>query len=396
MTVTDKPRMIGLTGDHAVAEAVKLCKPDVVAAYPITPQTIIVERYSDYVADGDVHTEFVTVESEHSAMSACIGASSTGARVFTASASAGIMLMYEMIFVASSYRCPIVMTVANRAISGPINVHGELSDQLLFKDSGWLSFFSENNQEAYDQHILAFKIAEHPDVQLPVAVGLDGFILTHAMEGFYPVSQDQVNSFLPDRVAKYKLDPDNPASFGFLALQDYYTEQRYQVTGALENARKVIPKVYSEWGELTGRYYNPVESFQMEDADYAFVTMGAFAGTAKTAVKELREKGEKVGLIKLRAVRPFFSEDLIRLTKDLKGLISVERAHAFGGDGGLMSSDLKSALYYADNKPLISDWFAGLGGRDLMLSGWKEIYDLSKKTFDEGKSAYPRWYGVRL
>jgi len=396
MTTVDKPRMIGLTGDHAIAEAVKLCKPDVVAAYPITPQTIIVERYSDYVANGEVNTEFVTVESEHSAMSACIGASATGARVFTASASAGIMLMYEMIFIASAYRCPIVMTVANRAISGPINVHGELTDQLLFKDSGWLSFFSENNQEAYDQHIIAFRIGEHPDVQLPVAVGLDGFILTHAMEGFYPVPQKKVDEFLPLRDAPYKLDPDNPASFGFLALPDYYTEQRYQVKEAVDRAKRVIPEVYQEWGELTGRHYKPIESYQLEDADYAFVTMGAFAGTAKTAVSELRDKGEKVGLIKLRAVRPFFNEEFTSLTKDLKGLISVERAQAFGGPGGLMSSELKNTLYYADNRPLISDWYAGLGGRDLRLDGWKDMYTESKKNFDEGKSSLPRWYGVRL
>ncbi|MHA2298518.1 MAG: transketolase C-terminal domain-containing protein [Candidatus Hodarchaeales archaeon] len=396
MTATERPRMIGLTGDHAVAEAAKLCKPDVVAAYPITPQTIIVERYSDYVANGEVHTEFITVESEHSAMSACIGASATGARVFTASASAGIMLMYEMIFVASSYRCPIVMSVANRAISGPINIHGELTDLLLFKDSGWISFFSENNQEAYDQHIIAFRIAEHPEVQLPVAVGLDGFIITHAMEGFYPVTQEQVDGFLPLRKADNKLEPDKPATFGFLALQDYYTEQRYQVKEALDRARKVIPEIYQEWGELTGRYYKPIESYKLEDADYAFVTMGAFAGTAKAAVQELREKGEKVGLIKIRNVRPFFNDDLLSLTKDLKGLISVERSHAFGGDGGLMSSELKNTLFYADNKPLISDWFAGLGGRDLMLDGWKDIYTKAKKSFDEGKSLRPQWYGVRL
>ncbi len=387
---------IAVTGDDAIAQAAKLVNPDVVAAYPITPQTIIVERFSDFVADGEVDTEFVCVESEHSAMSACIGASTAGGRVFTSSASAGLMLMYEIVQIASSSRTPIVCAVANRAISGPINIHGEQTDQLLFRDSGWISQFAETNQEAYDQTIMAFKIGEHPEVLLPVAVGIDGFILSHAIEGIEPVTREFVSNFLGgERKSTLRLDPDNPVSIGLLHLQDYYMEARAQVRDAQQRSKRVICETFSEWQKLTGREYNPIEGYQMDDAEYAFVTMGSGAGNARTAIDELRAKGERVGLIKVRVYRPWFGEEFSNLTKNLKGVISVERAHSFGSPGGILGQDVKSTLFDAKQTPYIAEYCYGLGGRDCLVKEWVEIYNRSKKGFNEGKNLPYFWWGVR-
>ena len=388
---------IAVTGDDAIAQAAKLVNPDVVAAYPITPQTIIVERFSDFVADGEVDTEFVCVESEHSAMSACIGASTAGGRVFTSSASAGIMLMFEILQIAPSSRTPIVMAVVNRALSGPINIHGEQTDQLLFRDSGWISIFAETNQEAYDSTIMAFKIGEHSDVLLPVAVGIDGFILSHAIEGIEPTTKEFVSKFLGgERKSALVLDPDNPVSIGLLHLQDYYMEARTQVRDAQQRAKQVIIDTFKEWKELRGREYHPVESYMIEDADYAFVTMGSGSGNARTAVDELRAKGEKVGLIKIRIYRPWFGEEFVQLTKNLKGVITVERAHSFGGPGGILGQDVKSSLFDAKQTPYIAEYCYGLGGRDCLVKEWSEMFNRSKKSFDEGKSLPYFWWGVRV
>ena len=387
---------IAVTGDDAIAEAAKLVNPDVVAAYPITPQTIIVERFSDFVADGEVDTEYVCVESEHSAMSACIGASTAGGRVFTSTASAGLLLMYEIVQIASSSRTPIVMALANRAISGPINIHGEQTDQLLIRDSGWISMFAETNQEAYDQTIMAFKIGEHPEVLLPVAVGIDGFIVSHAIEGIVPTTREFVSNFLGgNRKSDLRLDPDNPVSIGLLHLQDYYFEARAQVREAQQRSKQVIEDTFKEWHNLQGREYHPIEGYMMDDADYAFVTMGSGAGNARTAVDELRAQGEKVGLIKVRVYRPWFGEEFTNLTKNLKGVISVERAHSFGSPGGILGQDVKSSLFNAKQTPNIAEYCYGLGGRDCLVKEWKEIYNRSKQGFLEGKSLPYYWWGVR-
>ncbi len=389
-------KRIAVTGDDAVALAAKAVNPDVVAAYPITPQTIIVERFADFVADGEVDTEFVTVESEHSAMSACVGASSAGARVFTSTASAGLMLMYEIVFIAASSRTPIVMALANRAISGPINIHGEMTDQMLFRDSGWVSLFCEDNQEAHDQTIMAFRIGEHPDVLLPVAVGLDGFILSHAIEGIEPVSRDGAMEFLKgEREADLKLDTTKPMSIGLLHLQDYYMEARAQIKDAQVKAKKIILEVFDEWEKVTGRKYNPIESYMMEDAEYAFITMGSSAGNARTTVDELRVKGEKVGLIKIRVYRPFWGEEIVELCKNLKGLISVERAHSFGGPGAILSQDIKSCLYGSGVSPLLAEYTIGLGGRDTFIGDYHKMYNRAKKAFSVGKNLPIYWMGVR-
>ncbi|PWI48348.1 pyruvate ferredoxin oxidoreductase [Candidatus Heimdallarchaeota archaeon B3_Heim] len=387
---------IAVTGDDAIAQAAKLVNPDVVAAYPITPQTIIVERFSDFVADGEVDTEFVCVESEHSAMSACIGASTAGGRVFTSSASAGLMLMYEILQIASSSRTPIVCAIANRAISGPINIHGEQTDQLLFRDSGWISQFAETNQEAYDQTIMAFKIGEHPEVLLPVAVGIDGFILSHAIEGVEPVTRELVSDFLGgERKSILRLDPDNPVSIGLLHLQDYYMEARAQVRDAQQRSKQIIIDTFKDWQKLTGREYNPIESYQMDDAEYAFVTMGSGAGNARTAIDELRANGEKVGLIKVRVYRPWFGNEFSTLTKNIKGIISVERAHSFGSPGGILGQDVKSTLFDSKQTPYMAEYCYGLGGRDCLVKEWTEIYNRSIQGFNEGENLPYFWWGVR-
>ena len=335
----------GMTGDEAIANAAKLVNPDVVAAYPITPQTIIVERYSEFVSNGEVDTSYINVESEHSAMSACVGASLTGARVFTATASAGLALMYEILYVASGLRCPIVLAVANRAFSAPINIHGECTDQLVCRDASWVSLFGESAQEAYDETILSFKIAEHPDVMLPTMFGVEGFIVTHALERVETLSKQQVEDFLPDvRATKYKFSPDEIMSFGSLVLQDYYMEIKRQQEEAMQKAYKVTKDVMAEFTEMSGREMTLVEEYQLEDAEYAFVSYGATAGNAKAVVDRLRAKGEKAGALKLRLYRPFPSIDVHEALSGIKAVSVLDRSATFGSPGTIVQSDIATAI----------------------------------------------------
>ncbi len=388
-------KRVGMTGDEAVANSMAVINPDVVAAYPITPQTIIVEHFSDFVNDGEVDTEYITVESEHSAMSACVGASATGARVFTASASQGIALMYEILFIASASRLPIVMAVANRALSGPINIHGELTDQTVCRDTGWISMFSESAQEAYDAGFIAFKIGEHPDVSLPVMYGLDGFILTHALEGVYPLDRKFVKKYLPEREMVHPTIPGNPVSSGLLALQNYYMEIKYQQEIAMDAARKVIPKAFEEFGDLTGRYYKNVEEHQMEDAEVAFVTMGALAGTAKYVVDKLRKAGEKVGMLKVKTFRPFPEEDLAKALKGIETIGVIDRDLTFGAPGPALYTDIKTSLYDHKERPQVLGFVAGLGGRDVAQDEFNYIYKQVLKNKGAEKSVPVEWVGLR-
>ncbi|NHJ83961.1 MAG: pyruvate ferredoxin oxidoreductase [Asgard group archaeon] len=384
-----------MTGDEAVANAAAVINPDVVAAYPITPQTIIVEHFSDFVNNGEVDTEFVCVESEHSAMSACVGASVTGARVFTASASQGVALMYEILFIAAASRLPIVMAVANRALSGPINIHGELTDQTICRDTGWISMFSESAQEAYDATFLSFKIGENPDVSLPVMFGLDGFILTHALEGVSPLDRNFVKEFLPDRVMKYPTMPGNPVSSGLLALPDYYMEVKYQQEIAMNAARKVIPKVFKEFGEMTGREYKMVEEYHMEDADTALITMGALAGTGKYVVDKLRKEGKKVGLLKVKTYRPFPGEEIAKALKDVEVAGIIDRDLTFGAPGPALYTDIKSTLYDYKDRPQLFGYVAGIGGRDVSAEDFEYIYNSVLKKKGAEKSVPIEWIGLR-
>ncbi len=389
-------KVMGLTGDEAVAYAVKQANVDVVAAYPITPQTIMVELFSEYVANGEVHSEFVCVESEHSAMSACVGASLTGARVFTATASQGLALMHEIMYIASALRCPIVMGVANRALSAPINIHGDHSDMMGSRDCGWIQIYAENAQEAYDWTIQAFRIAEDSDVLLPVTVNLDGFILSHSMEGVTVLEDENVEGFLPPRKPLHTVNPDKPLTVGALALPDYYFEVKRQQEEAMKWVPKKIRETNEEYEKLSGRRYGIMDAFGLEDAEAAILCLGSTAGTARVIAKELRREGKRVGVIKLWMHRPFPTEEIVKVTKNLKALTVLDRACSFGAPYGPLGSDVASALKRFNRDLLLLNLIYGLGGRDIGPSDIRAIFDETLKIADTGVVKEPlRFIGVR-
>ena len=388
--------LVGLNGDEATAYAAKQSDVDVVAAYPITPQTIIVERFSEFVADGEVDTEFICVESEHSAMSACVGASLTGARVFTATASQGLALMHEVLYAASGLRCPIVMAVANRALSAPINIHGDHSDMMGSRDCGWIQIFAENVQEAYDWTVQAFKIGEHQTVQLPVAVNLDGFTLTHAMEDLYILKDADVRAFLSTREATVKVDPDAPASFGGLFLQNHYYEIKRQQEEAMRGAANVVDGVVEEYGTLCGREYGVIETFEMDDADAAIMCMGSTAGTARSVVRKLRGQGKKVGLLKIWLYRPFPQQEVVGALQHVKALAVMDRALSFGAPAGALCSDTTVSLRNAGSDVKVFNVVYGLGGRDVSPQQIEDVFNETLTVADTGTISAPiSFIGVR-
>jgi len=376
--------IMGMTGDEAVAHAAKQSKVDIVAAYPITPQTIIVERFSKYVADGEVHTGYVCVESEHSALSACIGSSLTGARVFTATASQGLALMHEMMYIASGLRCPIVMGVANRALSAPINIHGDHSDMMGSRDSGWIQIYVENPQEAYDWTIQAFKIAEDKDVQLPVTVNLDGFIITHCMEGVDVLDDNIVAEFLKTRKPLFKLDTDRPITVGALCFTDYYYEFKMQQVDALSHAPSVLDRVAKEFKGVSGRSYGILETYGMEDAEAAVLCLGSTAGTAREVARKLRAQGKKVGVVKIWLYRPFPIDEVRAALRNVKALAVFDRAISFGAQFGAVCSDVVSALHTVDKSPRIFNVIFGLGGRDVKPSDIEQVFNEALETAKSG------------
>ena len=389
-------KVIGLTGDEAVAYAAKQCDVDVVAAYPITPQTIMVERFSEYVANGEVKTEFVCVESEHSAMSACVGASLTGARVLTATGSQGLALMHEIMYIASSLRCPIVMGVANRALSAPINIHGDHSDMMGSRDCGWIQIYTENAQEAYDLMIQAFKIAEDPEVLLPVTVNLDGFIISHCMEGVEVLEDDAVRRFLPKRRVNLKIDPEKPLTIGPLCLTDYYFEFKMQQEEAMKGVPNKVKKVGKEFGRLTGRTYDMLNAYGINDAEAAIICLGSTAGTARVIAEKMRKEGEKIGVVKVRLYRPFPTEEFKEVTKHLKAIAVLDRACSFGAPVGPLCSDVKAILYETENRPKIFNVIYGLGGRDITPTDIEGIFNRALKTAETGIVEQPvTFVGVR-
>ncbi|MFA7635087.1 MAG: pyruvate ferredoxin oxidoreductase, partial [Bacillota bacterium] len=312
---------VGKTGNEAVAEAMRQINPDVVAAYPITPQTEIVQIFSSFVANGKVDTEFVTVESEHSAMSATVGAASAGARSMTATSANGLAFMWEIVYIAAGMRLPIVMPVVNRALSGPLNIHCDHSDTMGARDSGWIQLFSENAQEAYDNAVQAPRIAENPDVKLPVMVTMDGFIISHAMEVMEILEDEKVREFIGKYVPENPLlDVDNPVTLGPVDLQDWNFEHKRQQAEAMRNAKPVILDVASEYAKLTGRKYGLFEEYKLDDADIAIVVLGSTAGTAKVAVDQLRAKGVRAGMLKIRVFRPFPAEEIADALKHVKAV----------------------------------------------------------------------------
>jgi len=383
-----KQEVLALNGDEAVAYAVKQSDVDIVAAYPITPQTIMVEKFSEYVANGEVETEFVCTESEHSALTACLAASATGARAFTASASAGLALMHEMLFVTSGCRAPVVMAIANRAYSAPLNIHCDHSDTMAQRDSGWIQIYVENAQEAYDSIIQAFKIAENPQVLLPVIVGLDGFTLSHTLENVQVLSDEVVKRFVGTRqfpnvithegkTVPFKLDPENPMMMGPIALPNYYFEFKRQQEEAMGNALRIIQEVHDEYAQISGRDYGNglVDSYRLEDAEIAIACLGSTAGTLKTVVDELREEGVKAGLLRIRAFRPLPVEEIAESLKKAKAVAVMDRSMGFGGNGGPVFHEIRHVLYDSPSHPYVVNYIYGLGGRDTSPTQIREIYE---------------------
>ncbi|HON58614.1 MAG TPA: transketolase C-terminal domain-containing protein [Smithella sp.] len=388
-------KRMGMEVAMAVAEAVALCRIDMAAVYPITPQSHIAEHLSDLVADGKIDAEFVTVESEHSAMSAVIGASATGARSYTATASQGLLLMNELLPVASAMRLPICMAIANRAVSGPLNILNDHSDIMPQRDSGWISIFVENGQEAIDMSIISFKIAEHQEVMLPVNINIDGFQLTHMVEPFEMPTQEEVDRFLPPFVPHATLHPAKPVTMGAFAMSDYFAEIMKAKDEALKNSKKVILDVWEEWAKLFGRTYKPVETYRTDDADILMLTMGSMGETAQIAIDELRGRGIKAGLIKLRLWRPFPFEEIKAAVKNAKKLIVTDRACSFGGPGGPVFCEIKSALYVEAKRPLIYNYIYGLGGRDVPVKDFTGMFEkVMGDTANKLADTYEFW-GVR-
>ncbi len=365
--------VLALNGNEAAAYAVKQCKPDVIAAYPITPQTVIVERLSEYVADGELDAEFIAVESEHSAMSACIGASATGARVYTATASQGLALMYEMLFVASSFRLPIVMGVANRALNSPLNIWNDMSDTMGARDCGWIQIYCENAQEVYDLTIQAFRIAEDHKVLLPVMVCHDGFVISHSTEGIETLSDSEVDSFLPPRDPVYPLDVEKPVTIGCIAPPEYYPEIKYQQEAATQKSIQRIEELMKEFNESFGKNYGLIEEYMMEDAEVAFLTIGSASGTAKEAVDKMRAEGKPVGLVKLWVFRPLPVKTLRKALGNVKAVGVVDRHISFGALGGALNMEVRAALYEMKKKPHVVGFPTGLGGRDIRIEHFLKI-----------------------
>ncbi len=363
----------GIEVSIALADAVKLANADVIAAYPITPQTHIVEHLAELVAEGDLDAEYIPVESEHSALSACLGSSAAGARTFTATAGQGLELMHEVLYVASGMRLPIVMAVANRALSSPLSVWGDHSDAMAVRDTGWIQIFTENGQEVVDQTICAFRIAEHAKVMLPVMVHLDGFNLSHVIEPIEMPSEEDVSDFLPVLQNPLTLHPSRPVAMGDFAPPVVYSEVKWAQEQAMMAVKPTILEIWEEFARKFGREYKPVECYKCEGAKTLLFTMGSFSETAMTAVDKLRDAGVDIGLIRLRLWRPFPFEEFRAAVKDAETLLVLDRCISSGGPGGPVASELKAALYNEAKKPKIVSFIGGLGGRDITVAGFEKI-----------------------
>lgn len=389
-------RVAAVTGNEAVAEALRQINPDVCAAYPITPQTDMMQRFASFVNDGKVKTEMILVESEHSAMSACIGAAAAGGRVVTATSGPGLALMWEMLFVASGMRLPIIMPVVNRSLSAPLNIHGDHSDAMGARDSGWIQLWSENAQEAYDNAIQAFRIAEHMDVRLPVMVCLDGFIISHSIERIEYLDDESVKKF----VGEYKelfplLNINKPISYGPLILPDYYHEFKRAQHEVMTKVPKVVQEVAEEFEKISGRKYGLFESYRLDDAEIAIVILNSAAGTTKDVVDGFRERGIKAGLLKPRLFRPFPYAEIGEALKHLKAVCVLDRADSFGAYGP-MFTEIASSLYPYKEKPILINKIYGLGGRDYMPSHAELVLNELVEIAKTGKAkTFKEYIGVR-
>ncbi len=365
-----------LSGNEAVAYAMRQINPDVFAAFPITPSTEIPQYFAQYAADGKVDTEFVTVESEHSSMSTCIGAEAAGVRAVTATSSCGLAYMYEMLYVAASARLPITLACVNRALTGPININNDHSDSMGARDTGWIQIYAENNQEAYDNYLQAMRIAETPDVRLPIMVCQDGFITSHAVENIELEEDEAVKAFVGEyEPENYLLKHENPLAVGPYDTSPYYMEHKVQQAQAMKNAKRAILDVAAEFERTFGRKYGLFEEYQMEDAEAAIVLIGSTAGTAKMCVDQMRARGEKVGLIKLRVFRPFPAEELAQALSKVKTAAVMDKSEGFSGCGGPVFADTRSACYDLKNRPRLINIVYGLGGRDCAVEDIERVFE---------------------
>jgi Pyruvate:ferredoxin oxidoreductase and related 2-oxoacid:ferredoxin oxidoreductases, alpha subunit len=376
-----------LSGNEAVAVAMRQVNPDVMPAFPITPSTELPQYFSSYVANGQVDTEFIPVESEHSAMSACIGSEAAGARTITATSSAGFAFMWELLYVAASNRLPIVLALVNRALSGPININCDHSDGMGARDSGWIQLYAEDSQEAYDNYIQAFRIGEHPDVQLPVMVCQDGFIISHGVQNIELLEDKEVSKFVgtykPERAL---LNPGTSFAVGPYSVTEFYFEAKRAQAEAFKNAKKVVKEVAAEYKKLSGRGFSWFEEYKMDDADYAMVVMGSAAGTGKDAVDELRAKGVKAGLIKIRMFRPFPGAELAKALSGCKVVACMDRTESYNTQSGPIGADIKTALYDADlAKIKVLNYCYGLGGRDVTVKSLSSVFKDMQKADETGK-----------
>ena len=386
-----------LSGNEAVAIALRQINPDVFPAFPITPSTEIPQYFASFVANGQVDTEFIPVESEHSSMSAAIGASAAGARSLTATSSCGLAYMWEELYIASSNRLPLALALVNRALSGPININCDHSDSMGARDAGWIQIYAENNQEAYDNMVQAYRISEHADVRLPIMICQDGFITSHAVENIELLDDAEVKNFVGEyEPENYLLNPECPMAVGPYAITDYYMEAKRNQAEGTRNVSRVVKEVAEEFEKLSGRKYGLFEEYRMEDAERAVVIIGSAAGTTKDAVDRLREQGEKVGLIKIRLFRPFPADEIAEALKNVKAIAIMDRAESYTNHGGPLGADVMSALFRARSQALAINYVYGLGGRDVRVEDMENVYETLKQVIADGDAGEMyRYMGIR-
>ena len=391
------PKKVQMSGNEAVANALRQINPDVFPMFPITPSTEIPQYFANYVSNGLVDTEFITVESEHSSMSAAIGASAAGARALTATSSAGLAFMWEVLGVAASHRVPVVLAAVCRALTGPLNINCDHSDTMGARDSGWMQLYAETNQEAYDNMVMAYRIAEHKDVMLPIMICQDGFITSHAVMNMELLDDDVVKNFVGEYEPEdYLLNPNETYAVGPYAITDYYMESRKAQAHAMENAKQVIKDIAEEFEKISGRKYGLIEEYRMEDAEYAVVIIGSAAGTTKEAIDHMRENGEKVGLIKVRSFRPFPGEEIAASLKKCKAVAIMDRSESFSTNGGPLGAETMQAMYTARCTALTIDIMYGIGGRDVTVDDMINVYDTLKDIAATGETGdVYRYMGLR-
>ena len=391
------PKKVQMSGNEAVANALRQINPDVFPMFPITPSTEIPQYFANYVSNGLVDTEFITVESEHSSMSAAIGASAAGARALTATSSAGLAFMWEVLGVAASHRVPVVLAAVCRALTGPLNINCDHSDTMGARDSGWIQLYAETNQEAYDNMVMAYRIAEHKDVMLPIMICQDGFITSHAVMNMELLDDDVVKNFVGEYEPEdYLLNPNETYAVGPYAITDYYMESRKAQAHAMENAKQVIKDIAEEFEKISGRKYGLIEEYRMEDAEYAVVIIGSAAGTTKEAIDHMRENGEKVGLIKVRSFRPFPGEEIAASLKKCKAVAIMDRSESFSTNGGPLGAETMQAMDTARCTALTIDIMYGIGGRDVTVDDMINVYDTLKDIAATGETGdVYRYMGLR-